>query len=109
MNLEILAIIVSIVGLLCQLCVVGLAGWGITWRMGKFEGRVEEQIASLTKTTDTIASMLARLDNTNGGGFARCAQHTQQITDVDRRVNDRLHHMQEHWKTLESRLAAIEK
>jgi len=106
MNLELAAIIIGTAFNLMSLAVAAVV---LSFRMGNFEGRIGENLKHLQETSDTLAARINRLDETNGSGFARCTQHTEQIRDIDQRMQDRLQAMHNKWQALEARLDTIAK
>ena len=97
MNLELVALIIgmsaNLLAVLGSLCVVCL----IAYRMG-----------AASKTLDMVGEKIGRLDDTNGGGLARCTQHTGQMHDLDRRLADQQDEMHEKWQAVIGRLVKLE-
>ena len=83
MNYDLLAIIL---GAIFQIVCLAIAAIGLSWRIGNFEGKVNTKLDNLDESSKHLSTTLAKLDETNGGSFARCTQHNQEIRDLERRV-----------------------
>lgn len=66
---------------------------------------VAYQLGGANKTLSDLDRKIGKLDETNGGGFARCTQHSEQISELERRQQD----LHEQWAALRTRLEQIDK
>ena len=94
--------------ILINLAGLVIAAGALLWRMGRLEGQVGVRLAQFDDTSKELSVKLSRLDETNGGGFARCVQHTEQIRQLKSQMTEREQRMHEHWQALEARLDTID-
>lgn len=105
MNLEVTAIVIGIVA---NLLALGACAATIAFRMGRFEGKVDEKMVSIGKTSKELSTEISRLNETNGGGFARCTQHTEKIQVLERRQDEHEEEMNRRWDAFQERVASKE-
>ena len=116
MNLELTTVII---GIAANLLGLGAAAAAIAFRMGRFEGKVDEKMVSIDDTAKGVATELGRLNETNGGGFARCTQHTEKIMvlersqvehaiETERRQKEHAEEMTRRWDAIKERVGSKE-
>ncbi len=82
---------------LANLLVLVFAVGGFSYRLG-----------SMNTTVKRTDERLGKLDETNGGGFARCTQHNEQLQELERRQVEHAEEMKRRWDAFQERVGSKE-